>query len=107
MKKLIATLALLSCAFSVNADSCETFTVSPCSAQVLTVATNSLNPRQFAAGVYITKDYCGKKMATVRVVPTACNPCATPCAAPVVVKCDPCAAPVVMESCPPCGPCAM
>ena len=103
MKKLIATLALLSCAFSVNAGACETFTVSPCSAQVLTIATNSLNPRQFAAGVYITKDYCGKKMATVRVVPTACNPCATPWAAPAA--CVP--EPVVIDACAPCGPCAM
>jgi hypothetical protein len=102
MKKLIATLALLSCVFSVNAASCETFRVSPCSAQVVTIATNSLNPKQLATSVYITKDYCGKKMATVSLVPTAYNPCATPCAVPACVP-----EPVVIETCAPCNPCAM
>jgi hypothetical protein len=104
MKKLIATLALLSCAFSINA-SCDTFRVSPCSSQVVTIATNSLNKKQFATSVYITKDDCGNKMAQVSLV-SACNPCPTPCptvcSTPVVVQtsCDP-------SEPAPCGPCGM
>ncbi len=96
MKKLIATLALLSCVFSVNAASCDTFAVSPCSSQVVTIATNSLNTKQLATSVCISKDYCGKKIATVSLVPTACNPCATVCPEPVV-----------MNTCNPCDPCGM
>lgn len=93
MKKLIATLALLSCVFSVNAASCDTFAVSPCSSQVVTIATNSLNTKQLATSVCISKDYCGKKIATVSLVPTAC---ATVCPEPVV-----------MNTCNPCDPCGM
>jgi hypothetical protein len=95
MKKIIASLALLSCAFSVNA---ESFAVSPCSSQVVTIATNSLNTKQFATNICINKDVCGQKMATVNLVPT-CRPSVTP----VAVKCDPCAKPVILEtSCNPC-----
>ena len=98
MKKIIASLALLSCAFSINAANCETFRLSPCSSQVVTIATNSLNSKQFATNIDMNKGPCGEKMATVSLVPT-CNPCATP----VVVKCDPCAKPVILEtSCNPC-----
>ncbi len=106
MKKLIATVALLSCAFSINATNCETFRASPCSSQVVTIATNSLNTKQFATSVCMNKGPCGEKMATVSLVPS-CNPCATPCApAPIVVQtscapCDPCELPA------PCSPCGM
>lgn len=91
MKKLITTIAMLSCAVSVQARTCDSFAITPCASQVVTIATNSLNKAQYASSICISKNECGQKMATVSLVPT-CAPCAMP-------SCDPCA----VETCLPCG----